>query len=74
MSDRCHFGSTAGPVWQVKKLQKEGHSVAMVALGEVTQTKDGHSKNLTCTRNISIKCNKQVTSKQQIRFSLTSIN
>jgi hypothetical protein len=74
MSDRGHFGSTASPVWQVKKLQKEGHSVAMVALGEMTQTKDGHSKNLTCTRNISIKCNKQVASKQQIRFSLTSIN
>jgi hypothetical protein len=43
-------------------------------LGEVTQTKDRCSKNLTRTRNISPKCNKQVTSKQQTRFSLTSIN
>jgi hypothetical protein len=43
-------------------------------LGEVTQTKDGCLKNLTHTRSISSKCNKQVTSKQQTRFSLTSIN
>jgi hypothetical protein len=43
-------------------------------LGEVTQTKDGRSKNLTRTRNIPPKCNKQVTSKQQTRSFLTSIN
>jgi hypothetical protein len=43
-------------------------------LGEVTRTKDGRSKNLTRTRNIPPKCNKQVTTKQQTRFSLTSIN
>jgi hypothetical protein len=35
---------------------------------------DRCSKNLTRTRNISPKCNKQVTSKQQTRSSLTSIN
>jgi hypothetical protein len=43
-------------------------------LGEVTQTKDRCSKNLTRTRNIPPKCNKQVTSKQQTRSFLTSIN
>jgi hypothetical protein len=42
-------------------------------LGEVTQMKDGCLKNLTCTRNISPKCNKQLTSKQQTRFSLISL-
>jgi hypothetical protein len=39
-------------------------------LGEVTWTKDGCSKNLTRTRNVPPKCNKQVTTKQQTRFSL----
>jgi hypothetical protein len=34
-------------------------------LGEVTWTKDGCSKNLTHTRNVPPKCNKQVTSKSQ---------
>jgi hypothetical protein len=34
-------------------------------LVEVTWMKDSCSKNLTRTRNISPKCNKQVTSKQQ---------
>jgi hypothetical protein len=43
-------------------------------LGEVTWTKDRCSKNLTRTRNVQPKCNKQVTTKQQTRFSLTSIN
>jgi hypothetical protein len=43
-------------------------------LGEVTRMKDGCSKNLTCMRNVPPKCNKQVTTKQQARFSLTSIN
>jgi hypothetical protein len=43
-------------------------------LGEVTRTKDGCSKNLTRTRNVPPKCNKQVTSKQQTRSFLTSIN
>jgi hypothetical protein len=41
---------------------------------EVTQTKDGRSKNLTRTRNVPPKCNKQVTSKQQTGSFLTSIN
>jgi hypothetical protein len=43
-------------------------------LGEVTQIKDRCSRNLTRTRNVSPKCNKQLKSKQQTRFSLTSIN
>jgi hypothetical protein len=43
-------------------------------LGEVTRTNDGCSKNRTSTRNIPPKCNKQVTSKQQTRSFLTSIN
>jgi hypothetical protein len=43
-------------------------------LGEVTRTKDGRSKNLTRLRNVPPKCNKQVTSKQQTRSFLTSIN
>jgi hypothetical protein len=43
-------------------------------LGEMTWTKDGCSKNLTRTRNVPPKCNKHVTTKQQTRFSLTSIN
>jgi hypothetical protein len=38
-------------------------------LGEVTWMKDGCSKNLTHTRNVPPKCNKQVTTKQQTRFS-----
>jgi Tol biopolymer transport system component len=47
---------------------------SFIVLGEVTWTKDGRSKNLTCTRNVPPKCNKQVTSKQQTRSFLTSIN
>jgi hypothetical protein len=43
-------------------------------LGEVTRTKDGCSKNLTRMRTVPPKCNKQVTSKQQTRSFLTSIN
>jgi hypothetical protein len=43
-------------------------------LGEVTRTKDGRLKNLTRTRNVPPKCNKQVTRKQQTRSFLTSIN
>jgi hypothetical protein len=43
-------------------------------LGEVTQMKDRCSKNLTRTRKVPPKCNKQVATKQQTRFSLTSIN
>jgi hypothetical protein len=42
-------------------------------LGEVTRKKDRRSKNLTRTRNVPPKCNKQVTSKQQTRSFLTSI-
>jgi hypothetical protein len=37
-------------------------------LGEVTQMKDSCSKNLTCTRNVPPKCNKQVPSKQHSHF------
>jgi hypothetical protein len=51
-----------------------GEPVGHALLGEVTQTKDGHSKNLTRTKNVPPKCNKQVTSKQQTRSFLTSIN
>jgi hypothetical protein len=47
---------------------------AKILLGEVTWTKDRCSKNLTRTRNIPPKCNKPVTTKQQTRFSFTSIN
>jgi hypothetical protein len=43
-------------------------------LGEVTWMKGRCSKNLTRTRNISPKGNKQGTSKQQTQFSFTSIN
>jgi hypothetical protein len=43
-------------------------------LGEVTRMKDKCLKNLTHMRNVSPKCNNQVTSKQQTRFSLTSFN
>jgi hypothetical protein len=43
-------------------------------LGEVTRMKDGRSKNLTRTRSVPPICNKQVTSKQQTRSFLTSIN
>jgi hypothetical protein len=46
----------------------------IAVLGEVTRMKDGCSKNLTRTRNVPPKCNKQVTSKQQTRCFLTSIN
>jgi hypothetical protein len=49
-------------------------ALATLMLGEVTRTKDGRSKNLTRTRNVPPKCNKQVTSKQQTRSFLTSIN
>jgi hypothetical protein len=52
---------------------KEGRHHRSV-LGEVTRTKYGRSKNLTRTRNVPRKCNKQVTSKQQTRSFLTSIN
>jgi hypothetical protein len=45
-----------------------------ILLGEMTQMKDGRSMNLTRARNVSPKYNKQVTSKQQTRSSLTSIN
>jgi hypothetical protein len=46
-------------------------------LGEGTCTKDRYSKNASHTYELKhhiAKCNKQVTSKQQTRFSLTSIN
>jgi hypothetical protein len=52
---------------------KEGRHHRSV-LEEVTRTKDGRSKNLTRTRNVPPKCNKQVTSEQQTRTFLTSIN
>jgi hypothetical protein len=55
-------------------LSKEKGQHHRSVLGEVTWMKDGCSKNLTRTRNVSPKCNKQVTIKQQTRSSLTSIN
>jgi hypothetical protein len=65
-----------GPVWFcISKISTMTTIVnTLLVLGEVTRTKDGHSKNLTRTRNVPPKCNKQVTTKQQTRFSLTSIN
>jgi hypothetical protein len=55
-------------------LSKEKGRHHRSVLGEVTRMKDRRLKNLTRTRNVSPKCNKQVTSKQQTRFSLTSFN
>jgi hypothetical protein len=62
-----------GTIYNLVLPKKKGWHHRSV-LGEVTRTKDGHSKNLTRTRNVPPKCNKQVTTKQQTRFSLTSIN
>jgi hypothetical protein len=57
-----------------KKMMNLSKIQMTKVLGEVTQTKDGCSKNLTRTRNVPPKCNKQVTSKQQTGSFLTSIN
>jgi hypothetical protein len=62
-----------GTIYNLIPSKEKGQHHRSV-LGEMTRTKDGHSKNLTCTRNVPPKCNKQVTTKQQTRFSLTSIN
>jgi hypothetical protein len=62
-------GESATPDYIMKGL-----GMTYQLLGEVTRTKDGRSKNLTRTRNVPPKCNKQVTSKQQTRSFLTSIN
>jgi hypothetical protein len=62
-----------GTIYNLVRSKEKGWHHRSV-LGEVTQMKDGCSKNLTRTRNIPPKCNKQVTSKQQTRSFLTSIN
>jgi hypothetical protein len=62
-----------GTIYNLVPSKEKGRHPRSV-LGEVTRTKDGHSKNLTRTRNIPPKCNKQVTSIQQTRSFLTSIN
>jgi hypothetical protein len=62
-----------GTVYNLVPSKEKGWHHRSV-LGEVTQMKDGCSKNLTGTRNVPPKCNKQVTSKQQTRSFLTSIN
>jgi hypothetical protein len=62
-----------GTVYNLVPSKEEGRHHRSV-LGEVTQTKDGCSKNLSRTRNVPHECNKQVTSKQQTRSFLTSIN
>jgi hypothetical protein len=62
-----------GTIYNLVPSKEKGRHHRSV-LGEVTQKKDGRSKNLTCTRNVPPKCNKQVTSKQQTRSFLTSIN
>jgi hypothetical protein len=62
-----------GTIYNLVPSKKKGWHHRSV-LGEVTGMKDGRSKNLTRTRNFPPKCNKQVTSKQQTRSFLTSIN
>jgi hypothetical protein len=62
-----------GTVYNLVPSKEKGWHHRSV-LGEVTRTKDRRSKNLTRTRNVPPKCNKQVTSKQQTRSFLTSIN
>jgi hypothetical protein len=62
-----------GTIYNLVPSKEKGQHHRSV-LGEVTQTKDRCSKNLTRTRNIPPKCTKQVTSKQQTRCFLTSIN
>jgi hypothetical protein len=62
-----------GTIYNLVPSKEKGRHHRSV-LGEVTQMKDGRSKNLTRTRNVPPKCNKQVTSKQQTRSFLTSIN
>jgi hypothetical protein len=75
----CIFiDSTTGFIHLVLQVNLNTHetlnAIHEFVLGEVTWMKDGCSKNLTRMRNISPKCNKQVTSKQQTRLSCTSIN
>jgi hypothetical protein len=72
----CHIVSTLVlATWSGSEgFQRVLVVVGVPVLGEVTRMKDGRSKNLTRTRNVPPKCNKQVTSKQQTRSFLTSIN
>jgi hypothetical protein len=67
------FKPSRGTIYNLVPSKEKGRHHRSV-LGEVTRTKDGCSKNLTRTRNVPPKCNKQVTSKQQTRSFLTSIN
>jgi hypothetical protein len=62
-----------GTIYNLVPSKEKGRHHRSV-LGEMTRTKDGCSKNLTSTRKVPPKCNKQVTTRQQTRFSLTSIN
>jgi hypothetical protein len=63
-----------GTIYNLVQSKEKGWHHRSV-LGEVKRMKDGHSKNLTLTRNVPPKCNKQVTSKhQQTRSFLISIN
>jgi hypothetical protein len=45
------------------KCDPDASPTSAKLLGEVTQMKDGRSKNLTRTRNVPPKCNKQATNK-----------
>jgi hypothetical protein len=66
-TDKPTKGKDLKPSRGKKKIQnlvppKDGwHHVSV--FGEVTRLKDGRSKNLTLSRNVPPKCNKQVTSK-----------
>jgi hypothetical protein len=62
-----------GTIYNLVPFKEKGWHHRSV-LGEMTRTKDGRSENLTRTRQVPPKCNKQVTSKQQTRSFLTSIN
>jgi hypothetical protein len=77
---QCYKGTSIFTSWLclclalfILLLFSHGYTLGNV-LGEVTRTKDGCSKNLTRMRNVPPKCNKQVTSNQQTRSFLTSIN
>jgi hypothetical protein len=50
-------------IYNLVPSKEKGQHHRSVLGGEVTRTKDGRSKNLTRTRNISPKCNKQATNK-----------
>jgi hypothetical protein len=52
-----------GTIYNLVPPKEKGRHHRSV-LGEVTRTKDGHSKNLTPTRNVPPKCNKQASHNQ----------